>query len=203
MTTPPSTKKTKCKAGAGLAYCPRPKQILALKGNKTQEFWKYEALSNLWTRGKDVPLAPSGKKVGAGGSISCIDRTVYIVKGNKTGDFYSLPVSESDAGGLTKTVQDNSQFAIRHPSLSVAPNPFTSSLNPSISYPLPTPGNVSLKLYDVTGKLVSTLVSGYHPAGSYSSRLAANSSQQKLAAGIYVIRLDNEGYTATGKLIIE
>ena len=75
-----------------------------MKGNKTVEFWKYEAGANSWTQGKDVPLAPSGKKVAAGGSVSYADGIVYIVKGNKTMDFYSLPVSESDGGSLLAAV---------------------------------------------------------------------------------------------------
>jgi hypothetical protein len=87
--------------------------------------------------------------------------------------------------------------------LSVAPNPAASSFNPSISYTLPVAGSVSLRLYDVSGKLVSTLVSGFRPAGSYSSRLTANSSQQRLATGIYVLLLDSGSYHATEKLIIE
>ena len=207
LTTPPSTKKTKAKAGAGLAYSPCPKLILALKGNKTQETWKYAAAGDAWTRGKDVPLPPSGKKVGAGGSISCIGGIVYITKGNKTTDFYSLPVSESYGGhlplidGETRGAQGqtsirNSQFA-----LSIAPNPFTHSLSPSISYSLSTPGSICLKLHDITGKLVSTLASGYHAAGAYSSRLTANS--ERLAAGIYVLKYEAGEYRATEKLVIE
>jgi len=207
LTTPPSTKKTKVKAGAGLAYSPSPKQILALKGNKTQEFWKYEALGNLWTRGKDVPLAPSGKKVGPGGAISCMDGFVYIVKGNKTSDFYSMPVSESDENhllsgtGPEKNVQG--QSAVRSPqfALNIAPNPFTSSLNPSIFYSLPFAGNVSLKLYDITGKLVSTLVDGFHPAGSY--RYSLLTTHHSLASGIYLLTYEAGDYRATEKLTIE
>jgi hypothetical protein len=207
LTTPPLTKKTKVKAGAGLAYCPSPRQILALKGNKTQEYWKYDAGVNVWARGADVPLAPSGKKVGAGGSISCIDGIVYITKGNKTMDFYSLPVSESHGSyvlsidGGAKSVQVGKTNAIIQFGLRIASNPVTYSLNPSISYSLPTPGNVNLKLYDVTGKLVSTLASGTHAAGVYSSPLVAHRS--RLSAGIYVLRYEAGEYRTAEKLIIE
>jgi hypothetical protein len=195
--------KTKCKAGTGLAYCDRPSSVLALKGG-SRELWKYDALADVWARGPDVPAEPSGKKVGAGGAINCINGIVYITKGNKTSDFYSLPLAKcGDGFSRADATQGNSSPDGRRPSLSVAPNPFTSSLNPSISYSLSVPGNVSLKLYDVTGKLVSTLASGYHPAGAYSSQLTANSSKQRLAAGIYVLRFDSDGYSTTEKLIIE
>jgi hypothetical protein len=206
LTTPPSTKKTKAKAGAGLAYSPSPKLILALKGNKTQEYWKYDAVSNLWTRGKDVPLPPSNKKVGAGGSITCISGIVYITKGNKTTDFYSLPVSESYGDLLTtstgsqKTTQGSSDRGLRTAEwgLRIEPNP---SPLPAIRYSLAWPGRVSLKLYDITGKLITTLASGYHAAGAYSRQLTANSSQ--LAAGVYLLKYEAGEYRATEKLIIE
>jgi hypothetical protein len=40
-----------------------------------------------------------------------------------------------------------------------------------VSYSVPQSGNVSLKLYGVTGKLAITLASGYHAAGNYAYRL--------------------------------
>jgi hypothetical protein len=133
---------------------------------------------------------------------------LYAFRGNGTREFwkygpiatfypnYVLPGGSElkPAQGLT-TARKN-QFA-----LSIAPNPFTSSLNPSIAYSLPRPGNVSLKLYDVSGRLVSTLASGYHAAGAYSSRLAANS--ERLAAGIYIIKYETGECRTTEKLVIE
>ena len=105
------------------------------------------------------------------------------------------------AGSQPKNVQGQSAVHTSQFALRIAPNPFTTTT--SISYSLPNPGDVSLKLYDITGKLVSTLAGGYHSAGNYSLQLTANSSQQKLAAGIYVMRLDSDSYHATEKLIIE
>ncbi len=85
--------------------------------------------------------------------------------------------------------------------MSVSPNPFTSSLSPSISYSLPVAGEVSLKLFDVTGKLVSTLFSGFHPAGSYACHLSPTA--YRLSAGIYLLKLETEGSRTTEKFIIE
>jgi hypothetical protein len=81
--------------------------------------------------------------------------------------------------------------------LAVAPNPFTSAA--TITYSLPQAGNVSLKLYDVTGTLVTTLASGYHTAGS-SSFVVHRSS---FACGIYLLKLETGTTTTTSKLIIE
>jgi hypothetical protein len=85
--------------------------------------------------------------------------------------------------------------------LRITPNPFTTSLSPSISYALPVAGNVSVRLYDITGKLVSTLASGHHRAGSYSCSLLT--THYSLASGIYVLELEACGLRLGRKLVIE
>ena len=75
------------------------------------------------------------------------------------------------------------------------PNPF----NPStiISYQIPLMSFVRLKLYDVLGREVMTLVNEKQNAGSHSvSFNAAN-----LPSGVYFYRLQAGNYTATKKLV--
>jgi hypothetical protein len=55
-----------------------------------------------------------------------------------------------------------------------------------------------LKLYDITGKLVSTLASG-RSAGAASLRLEASN----LSTGLYVLKLTTTTATLTQKLIVE
>jgi len=76
--------------------------------------------------------------------------------------------------------------------LRIAPHPFANSA--IISHSLAVAGNVSLKLHNITGRLVSTLARGYPPADSHF---------YSLASGIYVPRLETDGHSATEKLIIE
>jgi photosystem II stability/assembly factor-like uncharacterized protein len=59
------------------------------------------------------------------------------------------------------------------------PNPF----NPStiISYDLPASSSVSLRVYDMLGKEIKTLVNGYQSAGSYNIRFDGSN----LSSGIY------------------
>ncbi len=76
------------------------------------------------------------------------------------------------------------------------PNPF----NPStiISYQVPSDGMVSLKVYDMLGREVSTLVNGVKAAGNYTATFnAAN-----LPSGVYFYTLQAGNYTVTKKAIL-
>ena len=54
-------------------------------------------------------------------------------------------------------------------------------------FSLPEPGKVDIRIYDITGRLVSELLSEYRPAGSHSIRWnGKNSRRQEVSAGIYL-----------------
>jgi hypothetical protein len=204
--SPPGTAKKKVKDGAGIAYAGRV--VYALKGDNTNEFWKFDLNDRLWSTVEPLPTGP--KKVKAGGALCAAPdlHRLYALRGNNTLEFWEYGPVPSDLFAPSslrelKSVQTQSALRSSQFALRVAPNPFTSSANPSISYSLPRAGNITLALYDVSGRLVSTIAKGYHPAGSYSSELTANSLQQKLAAGIYILRLDSKGCQTTEKLVIE
>ena len=76
------------------------------------------------------------------------------------------------------------------------PNPF----NPStvIRYGLPRDGFVTLKVYDILGRKVATLVNEYEAAGSYNVTFNASN----LASGIYIYQLKSGDFVANKKLIL-
>jgi photosystem II stability/assembly factor-like uncharacterized protein len=76
------------------------------------------------------------------------------------------------------------------------PNPF----NPStiISFTLPSRSFVSLKVFDLLGREVATIVSEEMPSGSYSRQWNA----VNISSGIYFYRLQAGAYTETRKLVI-
>jgi len=78
------------------------------------------------------------------------------------------------------------------------PNPF----NPStvISYQLPMDGNVTLKVYDMLGKEVTTLVNEFQRAGSYNYQFSINNLQ--LSSGVYYYRLQSGNFVQTKKFIV-
>ncbi|MBA7706576.1 hypothetical protein ES703_115430 [subsurface metagenome] len=71
---------------------------------------------------------------------------------------------------------------------------------PVISYTLPVDTRISLKVYDVTGKLVKTLVSGSQSAGTHTIRWPV--THPKTPSGVYFVRLETSNRSATGKLVV-
>ncbi|MBN1302574.1 MAG: CotH kinase family protein [Melioribacteraceae bacterium] len=76
------------------------------------------------------------------------------------------------------------------------PNPF----NPvtSISYSIPTYSSVTLKVYDILGSELSTLVNQKQKAGYYTVQFDGN----KLASGVYFYRLLSENYSEIKKMVL-
>jgi hypothetical protein len=107
--------------------------------------------------------------------------------------------SQLKADRRSKDIQGTADCGLRTANLSIAPNPF--SRTTLVTYSLPEAGSVSLRLYDVTGKLVTALASGYYPAGSF--RYSLLTTRHSLAGGIYLLRLESAGFQATQKLIVE
>lgn len=77
------------------------------------------------------------------------------------------------------------------------PNPF----NPStvIEYSIVNPEFVTLKVYDILGREVATLVNEMKNPGKYSVRFDASN----LSSGIYIYRLQTDSYTAVRKMILQ
>lgn len=85
--------------------------------------------------------------------------------------------------------------------LPCTPNPV--SQNASISYQLASPANVSLKVYNINGQLVKTLASETKPAGNHSVQWdGKDANGKKVAAGVYLYRLDAGDYQAVKKLTV-
>lgn len=76
------------------------------------------------------------------------------------------------------------------------PNPFNPATK--IQYALPVSGNVSLKIYDQTGKEVSTIVSGMKNAGTYEVNFDASS----YSSGLYFYKLEAGNFSATKKMLL-
>ncbi|GEM_PF-965524 len=82
------------------------------------------------------------------------------------------------------------------------PNPFNSST--TISFDLPRRDQVTLSIYDITGRKLRTLINNTLSAGSYSVTWdARNSKGESVSTGIYLCRLKSSSSTSsTRKLLL-
>jgi len=76
------------------------------------------------------------------------------------------------------------------------PNPF----NPvtTISYELPKDSDVTLTIYDITGRLAETLVDQKQNSGNYTVQWDAS----RHSSGIYIYRIQTEGFSAVKKCLL-
>jgi hypothetical protein len=76
------------------------------------------------------------------------------------------------------------------------PNPFNPAT--TISFALPEAGKVGLTVYDVTGRQISTLLSGWRDAGYHEVTWNASN----LPSGIYFYRIETDQFTAVRKMVL-
>jgi 5-hydroxyisourate hydrolase-like protein (transthyretin family) len=126
----------------------------------------------------------------------------FVDKNLKAGN-YSYRLKQIDLDGSYKyseevevTIESPKYFSLEQN----YPNPF----NPStvISYQLPVSGDVTLKVYDVLGNEVATLVNEEKPTGSYEVEFKSSVGNGQLANGVYFYQLKTGDYLETKKMIL-
>jgi len=151
----------------------------------------------LWT--KDY----RGINGGEGNSIQKTEDGGYIIVGDicRTDSVGFLP---SDVW-LIKMSPDTGVVSIKNLETNVPgkyllfqnyPNPFNPTT--TIEFVLPHSGFVTLKIYNILGEEVATLVSGQLPSGFYQYVWDA----RRMATGIYMCRLQAGDYVETRKLVL-
>ncbi|MBM3313187.1 T9SS type A sorting domain-containing protein, partial [candidate division WOR-3 bacterium] len=194
-------KKKKSKDGGSGAYYDGA--IYALKGGNTCEFWKFDIAGNAWTERPLMPeVGSTGKKkrVKAGGDLAAFgsDRAFFALKGNKTLETWryveSMPAAYQprvERSGAASRPQARKGYGF-----TLAPNPLKQGLA-TLSYSLPGAGVAAVTVFDVTGR---ALVLRSLAAGRTGTAVL---DLKGLSAGVYLVKLEASGYTATSKLIVQ
>ena len=79
------------------------------------------------------------------------------------------------------------------------PNPFNPETK--IVFNLPYSSNVKLKIFDVLGNEISTLVNEYKNAGTHKVDFNLNSLTKNISSGVYFYRLETDSYISTKKMV--
>lgn len=129
--------------------------------------------------------------------VTDIDGDAWAVYGNGPGYYpsgYDIRVARitSPPTSVNSNLQQPTIFALRQN----YPNPFNPST--TIPYDLPIQSLVTLKVFNVLGQEVATLVNGIEAPGSKSVRLDGSG----LPSGVYFCRLQAGSYSGTRMLMI-
>ena len=139
-----------------------------------------------WTASEIGPLAVTCYTALAGDTNPSNDTAI--------GEVTVLPLTgiKADPAALPRS------FALAAPT----PNPAAGHV--TIGYALPRSAHITLAIYDATGKLVRALIEADQPAGRLALAWDCRSQAGGLAPeGIYYVRMEADGFTATRKLIIQ
>jgi photosystem II stability/assembly factor-like uncharacterized protein len=124
--------------------------------------------------------------------ISTITRVDnYIICGTYFGGIKKRPVSDFvDVTVESVLVPDNYSLLQNYP------NPF----NPStiIKYNVSKAADITIKVYDISGKEIATLVQEYKTPGTYQVTFSGDN----LTSGVYFYRLETKTYSETKKMIL-
>jgi hypothetical protein len=118
---------------------------------------------------------------------------IYIDRGNDgTVDDSLIVQNETSGADIHGTLETPREYRLEQN----YPNPF----NPvtRITYSVPSAGHVSLRVYDILGREVATLVNEEKQPGSYTVTF----NGQGLASGVYFYRFNAQGYVSTKKMIL-
>jgi hypothetical protein len=100
-------------------------------------------------------------------------------------------------GGPTPVNDTPQQFVLR-PNY---PNPFNPMTN--IRFELPAQAHVALRVYDVNGALVRTLVNDDRPAGAYTVQWnGRNDAGDPASSGVYFYRIEASGFSDVRKMTL-
>jgi len=119
----------------------------------------------------------------------------------RRGIVYFSPWADSAVCGTDETVRDSlsnpSEFAL----FLNSPNPFV--YRTSIEYIIPNETHISIKIYDVAGRMIKTLVNRKVGPGYYTVQWdARDASNLRVAAGVYFTRLESADFSSVKKVIL-
>jgi N-acetylneuraminic acid mutarotase len=149
----------------------------------------YDPSTNTWKKLPDMPQA----MVFFSGAV--LNNKIYLFGGTEDWHWNVWDVWQFDPGSVTGIEQDLTtpkEFMLYQN----YPNPFNPTTN--FEFRISNFEFVSLRVIDLLGREVATLVSEEKPAGTY--KLTWNAA--KLPSGVYFYQLKAGSYTATKKLLL-
>ena len=125
------------------------------------------------------------------------DEENYNIMPDESVTFSAAGVDQIDVNvGVASSVDDVYERPERIELAQNYPNPFNPST--AISYKLPRAGEVTLEVFNMTGRRIAVLANEFQTAGSYNYDFDASN----LSSGVYMYRLQFSGSTLTRKMTL-
>jgi hypothetical protein len=172
--------------------------LYALKGGSTSEFWRYDATADTWTEFNQLPpLGSYGRvrKTSAGGSMVSVDGTLFALKGNQTYEFWRYSLVSLKALQILREGVMAAQTTLGSGRLTIGPSPLVGG-RIHLDVGKASSRSATVRLYDASGRSVAVWKPVLHNG-------AADLDVRHLTAGVYVVRVETNGYYATQKLVVE
>ncbi|MBS1492799.1 MAG: T9SS type A sorting domain-containing protein [Bacteroidetes bacterium] len=173
---------------AGYDYC--NVEVSSDNGTTWQTAASYNGTLSTWTQ---VSLDITAY---AGGSSNLKIRFRLTADGGTVADGWYVDDIKLTNYSTLVGVNQISEVAAKYNLKQNYPNPFNPSTK--IQYAIAKSGFVSLKVYDMTGKVVADLVNNNQTVGSYEVSFNAAS----LASGVYYYKIESEGFAETKKMLL-
>lgn len=166
----------------------------------------WTTLTELNNSGFDVQRKPASSTswesigfVNGNGTSNTPHNYEFVDRSLETGR-YNYRLKQTDFNGNFEYLNLTSEVAVgvpAHYNLSQNyPNPFNPST--SINFDLPVDGKVSIKLFDMAGREVATLINELKTAGYYTLRFDASN----FSSGVYFYRLTSGDFVSTKKMML-
>ncbi len=134
---------------------------------------------------------------------SCVTELIFDYASLSDSGFYSI-ATESYNKSLTILGQGIEEDKVVHcvfEGLNIYPNPWYSKV--MINYAIPKKGYVSLKVYDISGILVRTLVNKQLKAGCYTTNWnGIDNIGSKVSSGVYFLKFEAMKFKSVKKTLI-
>lgn len=141
--------------------------------------------------------------LGAGTWYDVFDQSQFVTSGTSVASFpigaYTAKVYSNRSNGelgITSVKPIGSTVPAEFALVQNYPNPFNPTT--SITYQIPAAGMVSLRVYDMLGREVATLVNEEHSAGTYSVKFDAGT----LSSGMYLYTLRTGTNVETKRMML-
>ena len=132
-------------------------------------------------------LIPQGKRLSFIQGIFAYNHSNYKLE----------PRTNADFGVITSVLSEDPTAVVKGYELTQNyPNPFNPTTN--IRYSIPNAGHVSLKIYNMLGQVVETLVDNDQAQGAYVVSFDA----ARLSTGVYFYRIESGSFSTVKKMIL-